>query len=324
MNSFIVFNHYSLPCSSKEEADYKISDFIHIAIKVCNYGILTILVDEYVDKKWYRLELSEGYYFRDYFQKNKKNEKDVYLSAFLEIATRQDLPRLDECRNTPLESFDVKFDNKHSSVFKAAVYYDSYIISFSTNGWAIPKIQVDVETLDGNSEIISSKRDIINIYERDQINEIEPDLIDKRNDSVKSWEDIRINKEKYFPHIGFLNNTLVNPDRCTNNGNTFFNQAKASFTVLNKFCERWQDGIYENYAHEYLRECGLNHGVSGESESVKNNEKLRGKRMFRLPSGKKEYFENHIKINSYRIYFYPDARDKKIYIGHIGDHLPLD
>jgi len=42
-------------------------------------------------------------------------------------------------------------------------------------------------------------------------------------------------------------------------------------------------------------------------------------RLFKMPDGRKIYFELHIKTGDLRIYFYPE--NSKIYIGYIGKHL---
>ena len=107
-------------------------------------------------------------------------------------------------------------------------------------------------------------------------------------------------------------------------GKTILDQVKESLTRLNMFCEKWLDGVYANYQHELLRDVGLNHKVSGESKSVRGNRKLISLREFWLPEGRKEIFENHIKLsNGYRIHFFVEHQSKRIYVGYIGPHLKL-
>ena len=45
-------------------------------------------------------------------------------------------------------------------------------------------------------------------------------------------------------------------------------------------------------------------------------------RLFKLPNGKTECFELHIKTGDLRFHFFPDNNSLKIYIGYIGTHLP--
>ena len=64
--------------------------------------------------------------------------------------------------------------------------------------------------------------------------------------------------------------------------------------------------------------------VSDESDTVKNDNKLKSYRYFTLPNnlgGKYCYY--HIKTGDFRLHFYPDVSSHKIYVAYIGTHLPL-
>ncbi len=60
--------------------------------------------------------------------------------------------------------------------------------------------------------------------------------------------------------------------------------------------------------------------VSGESDSTMRF--YSGQRRFKLPDGRRELFEAHIKIGDLRFHFYPDNQEHKVYVGYIGPHLP--
>lgn len=145
----------------------------------------------------------------------------------------------------------------------------------------------------------------------------------QRNSLIGSGREIFENRANFFPNLVFCGIA----DQQLNNWSarkTILTQVKESLTALNTFCERWMSGIFDVYSHEALREVGLNHRVSGESETVMNNLRLRGQREFWLPEGRKEIFENHVKLsNGYRLHFYPDNNLKHIYVGYVGPHLRL-
>ena len=64
--------------------------------------------------------------------------------------------------------------------------------------------------------------------------------------------------------------------------------------------------------------------ISVESTSTNNNSRKKQERLFKLPNGKTEYFDLHIKPKrNLRIYIFPDNNSLKIYIGYIGAHLPI-
>ena len=86
---------------------------------------------------------------------------------------------------------------------------------------------------------------------------------------------------------------------------------------LDSYCENyWQKGTFSyKDANEY---ASLK--ISPESASTMSDPKKKQMRLFKLPNGKTECFELHIKTGNLRFHFFPD--NLKIYIGYIGAHLP--
>ena len=72
-----------------------------------------------------------------------------------------------------------------------------------------------------------------------------------------------------------------------------------------------------------IENAGLS--ISGESQTTKNNIKLIKHRNFKLPNGNFKIFDLHVKNfpDGQRLYFLPDFKSKKIYIGYFGKHLPV-
>ncbi|MCY4313506.1 MAG: hypothetical protein OXD44_07415, partial [Gammaproteobacteria bacterium] len=100
--------------------------------------------------------------------------------------------------------------------------------------------------------------------------------------------------------------------------------ARDALNVLEKFGEKWKEGEYSGYRHQYLNDLGLAADVSGESERVNNNRRKRRERTFWLEDGRQIYCENHVKLPSgYRMHFYPDVEQKRIYVAYLGPHLSI-
>ena len=96
-------------------------------------------------------------------------------------------------------------------------------------------------------------------------------------------------------------------------------QILKTLLLLDDYCvTSWNNGRFnENEAMKFNSALE----ISVESPSTNNNSKKKQKRLFKLPNGKTEYFDLHIKPNkNLRIYIFPD--NLKIYIGYIGAHLP--
>lgn len=93
-----------------------------------------------------------------------------------------------------------------------------------------------------------------------------------------------------------------------------------------------ENGDFQGDVHSYLGEsgvCSQRRHAPTESETVKNNPRLREERTFAVPvevdhRGKTEMYA-HFKINGInylRMHYYADTRrTNKVYIGYIGRHL---
>ena len=116
-----------------------------------------------------------------------------------------------------------------------------------------------------------------------------------------------------FPNLIFCDN--VKTQIYTDPG---MNHINAIIKRLDKL-----DYYYNEHTIFDIKLLGFN--ARNESDSVKNNSKLKELRKFKKPNGLYSYFYNHISFYGNfngRIYFKADDNLKKIYIGYIGTHLP--
>jgi len=97
-----------------------------------------------------------------------------------------------------------------------------------------------------------------------------------------------------------------------------FEQILDRLLALDNYNQSWKSG---DFAPKNVT-LTTNLNVSYESDNTNNNSKLAAKRYFKLPNGKMEYFEPHIKLGNFRIHFYPKNSEHLIYVGYIGPHLP--
>ena len=88
MKQLLVFNHHSLPFKSKEDADSAIPEFIKICLKANNLGLTTILFNEDIDHKWFRLLLAPNYYWQDWHKINDNDKNKDLIRAFYRIQNR--------------------------------------------------------------------------------------------------------------------------------------------------------------------------------------------------------------------------------------------
>ena len=325
MTSCLVFNHHSLPFAAAGDADAAIPDFLQICIQSQNIGLNTVLVDETIDRGWFRLELAQNYFWQDWYSQNKHdNDKRDLIRAFRSIATRQPLFSIDDLEEGA-DLFEVRFEGETScSPLGAAAWNEAPLISMPTRSpWLNSPLQVEVTTFDNDGELTIFQRDILNFFSLESFAREVGYLRNQRNALLRSGRAILAERETFFPNLTFCGNApgqLNNWSAETN----ILNQVKESLTCLNALCEKLGDGTYDCYTTEALREVGLNHRVSGESETVLNNPRLKREREFWLPEGRRKVFENHVKLSGgFRLHFYLENEEKHIYVGHIGPHLRL-
>lgn len=99
-------------------------------------------------------------------------------------------------------------------------------------------------------------------------------------------------------------------------GSIYLNQIKDKLVELDNYIvKHWKNGNF-NYIDANAK-SSLN--ISPESKKTMEQEKYYNQRVFKLPNGKSECFELHIKTGNLRFHFFPE--DYKIYVGYIGKHL---
>ena len=324
MNLLLVFNHHSLPFQSAQDARTATSEFIKICLKAQNLGFSIILVDESIDQNWFRLKLADNFYWQDWYRLNNNDENKDLIRAFRNISTRQPL-FCDSDIGEGLDLFEVKFNNIEYPAIKAAAWNEAPLASFPTkHPWNMSPLTVQIFTIDNSGELFESSANILNFYSFESIQNEESNLIYLRNALISTANDLYNNRKKLFPNIDFCgkaNEQLLKWSYSL----TIFDQVKESLTAINSFCEKWKNNEYTSYSDDNLRLSGLNHQVSGESETVHTNAELRRQREFYLPNGIKIMFEKHIKLsNGFRIHFFPDDSIKTISIAYIGKHLKLE
>lgn len=324
MTACLVFNHHSLPFDTVEAANQALPDFFKICIQSKNVGLSPVLVDETIDKSWFRLALTNHYFWQDWYNQNKDGDNRERIQAFRSIATQSPLFSTSDM-DAGADLFEVSFHGTSDySAIRAAAWHDAPLASFPTRElWIRSPLDVKVETLDITGEIITTPKGLLNFYDLSIFEKELPHLIEQQNARVRSGKEIYEKRDELYPNITFCGKAQQQLNSWSAQ-TAILTQVKESLTILNGFSEKWRNGEFFHYSAEALIESGLNHQVSGESTSVMDNSRLRSEREFWLPEGRKVVFEDHIKLShGYRIHFYPDTRSKHIYVGYIGPHLRL-
>ena len=324
MNDLFVFNHHSLPFSHRGDVETHVPGFLKTCVKGRSIGFHSILVDDTIDTNWFRVELSPGYFWQDWYNEHNNSENIDLIRAFRTIQVNQPLFSEDDISDN-VELYEVEYENSiEYSALKAASWNDSPLCSFPSNElWNKDLLPVTVRTLDADGEMEEGEEELLNFYSMEALLDHKSRLLEERNQRINNGVDLFNDWRELFPNIESCGKVREQLSHWSASG-TLLSQVIESLTVLNRFTEKWQEGEVSHYSTDVLQQIGLNHRVSGESQSVSNNPALRMQREFWLPIGVKAYFEHHIKLSmGYRIHFYPDSETKKLYVGYIGPHLKL-
>lgn len=327
MNNTFVFNHHSLPFASRQSADAFIPEFLKICTGAStSVGLNTILVNGSIDHSWFRVELSRGYLWGDWFNQNKNNNQlKEEIQVFRRITTQSPFFELEEI-GSDLDTFDVreKSLDQSFSALRASEWYGSPLCSFPTcSPWDTNPLEVCVETLDNDGNLLEKEKSLLNIHSLSVWESIKRVLIDERNERIANGRALWEKKIDHFPFLVFCGKTSSQLQRWSH-GNDIFQQAKDALAGLNNYAEKMKIGKTKGYSDQQLRDSGLGFMVSGESLTVKQTPKLRKEREFYLPNGDKMFFETHVKLmNGFRIHFFPEPAGGVIYVGYIGPHLRL-
>lgn len=325
MTNCLVFNHHSLPFDHRDAAESAVPNFLKMCIEAKNVGIRIILVDQAIDRSWFRLELATGYFWQDWHDQHQKGKYLDIIRAFRSIATQTPFFSDDDINNGA-DLFDVSLDgNSNYSAIRAAAWHESSMAGFGTRPpWDSSPLQVIITRMNPKtSEIEDSNSEIINFYSYSVFWDHLPKILEQRNASLSSGKEVVNRLVEFYPKVilcGKATQQLNNWSAST----TILTQVKKSLLSLSHFALKWRNGEFTNYSTDALRESGLAFQVSSESETVRANPTLRREREFWLPCGRKEYFEQHIKMShGYRLHFYPDSETGEIFVGYIGPHLKL-
>lgn len=324
MNS-LVFNHHSLPFSIYSHVESSMVDFLKICLAAKNIGLSTIFVDEHIDKSWFRVELYPGYFWNDWYNSHKSGEYKDIIRAFRSVIVQSPfLTKEDIIDGADLLEVFFEENPKYASLH-AAAWHRCPIIGFDTcSPWNSTPLLVNVLRLNpDNGEIENCDIEILNLYNYTVFSSVLPKIQEEREVSLVSGKEIFSKFKDHYPEICLCGKS----EQQLNNWSaslSILKQVKKCFSILNQFSQKWINNEYKDYDKTFLHQAGLTYQISGESETVKNNPRLRREREFWLPCGEKFFFDQHIKLSSgYRLHFYPDKITRRIYIGYIGPHLRL-
>lgn len=325
MSTCIVLNHHSLKFNDIESAKHGFLDFIEILQQLPQNGISTVLTDTTIDKTLMNLEIANKFYVRDWCRIYKNEFKDAICALKTKVTKKPlEYSPQENDRSQAIEVYINDCTQESLPALVAAYILNNFIISFQTGPtWMCDHLKIYVYDISLSLNEGNFKQAYIkNIYDKKSFSSHKADIESLRDNLLKDAKDVWTQRDILYPNLIFLKNQVGDTLLHWPYKNTVLRQFKESINILEKFTSKLKNNEFQEYRASYLRNLGLNHEVSGESKSIRENNDEVKKRTFFTMSGEKLVCFDHIKLTGgYRLYFKTDNKEKKTYIWRIGPHL---
>ncbi|TKG91477.1 hypothetical protein EYV94_20835 [Puteibacter caeruleilacunae] len=315
---YFIFNDSSIPFKSEEDANVNFPIFLRLIENGLEKGLKAVRVCDEDSSRWFNTQLTEGKYIFDWVNEQDNDRRILIKSLF----QRTDYPYIPESEfylnnRHQLSEFYLKDDSDCMVPSLGATYLlDQISVSYlSDERWDKHEIEiVGKELTDAGDRVYEVAVGNCANLEHWKVwkKQIETDRLESLREGNELWQ----NREQEFPNLVFVGRTDKQlKDLSISKG--MFTQLVDVLKGLNGYCESGG-----NYSVDDLKGA-LGFSLSDESESVKQDPRLRRHRLFDV-NGKKCFFGLHAKgFNSaFRLYFLPVSSENKIYIGYFGPHLP--
>lgn len=306
MVRFSVFNELSLPFSTEEKIVEKFTTFFKLLEEIKKKGLDTLRLSR--DFKSY--EILKNVNFQQFVGQQQDQEFKRKIVSFLinNGVVLIDSPIIKEEENKEQDIVNGSEYLYNEQITDGGLaccdVWNTLAISFNSDiQWDANNISLQRDGLSDDGEIIQQ-----HIYIRHSAKvkhlEVHYGFFEDLEKEIKlgiTQENFWQQKQEFFPNI------IV-----------FCPEVDSQVSKLDKMVFQQAISILRDVETQRKSITDFKH--SGEGETVHNDPKLKKMRQFTI-SGKKVFFENHVKSlpNAYRIYFL--QQNGNIHIGYIGKHL---
>jgi len=314
---YLILNEESLPFASQTECDNNLPAFLSVVAAAFDSRFEAVRVSDAFDPGWYQIRLTDNYYLRNWLEKQDK----TYQSRVKSLIDKTSCPQIPEHDYAALEQFELSdfflsgTENRMPSL-GAAIILNKIAVSFqSASCWEFAEIKLVQRRLRKNGELTDRHCLAKNCSTVEHWEQHFRGIAEQRKNNCRKGQVFWANREAEFPNLIFCKQSKRNFSNLSVS-DALFNRLWENLTLLNNHIEA-------SGSDAELRELS-NLDFSDESDSVKTNRKLSRYRMFTLPDGSRKFFGLHIKNfpASFRLHFFPDYQNKRVYIGYFGKHLP--
>ncbi|MCI0470744.1 MAG: hypothetical protein L0Y73_03700 [Candidatus Aminicenantes bacterium] len=321
MIDYLVFNELSIPFEDRFKADVGIKLFIETCVAASRIGLPHVRLHKSIGNNLSNLELAPGYFLYNWLNTAKD---DVLKDRFRDIITSSPLITDNEpIKKEERERADFQISitggrPRTAEGLGAAYLLDTVAVSFLSHPlWDNHEIKGITHYY--IKEDGAGAEDSVTVHHASRSCHIEShkEWLEKKrkktlNKSIELWE----RRIEFFPHLILCEHIETQFKKSFGIDSRYFDQIFDRLKKLDTFAKEWTSGGFDV---ETLKRYGLR--VSGESSRTLS--RYGNERKFRLPDGRREIFEMHIKTGHLRIHFFPDEQEHQVYVGYIGPHLRI-
>jgi hypothetical protein len=293
MVNYVVFNSQSLPFKDEYSFRDGLLEFIKIFQKLSLGRYYTKII---TGSFMFNIEFYIGASVLQFSDRDLKSRMlSLINNQFIKIDYDKDFNSLE---------LEYQYNKNENKEMGYAHKYDTFLISFlSSNEWRIPKIELQKISLEEGNVIVN------NVF----------------IDNLSQENHFLIHKNKLESKGSEIIDLLI--DNFPKNKTIFFNKIIVNTVVEEKINtlphDVWKKAVEIMYNLELGYKNITDYEWSDESDTVKQNPRLKRERLFKFDNGESVYVFTHIKnfSQSYRMYYL--EKDNKIYICYLGCHLSI-
>lgn len=309
---YFILNEHSLPIGRTNETEC-LTAFFDVYKKAAKQNFKHIRISQNMDSHWYEIPISESRTIRNWISRQEKDYstrlKNLISSTCTPVFTKEDI----EAKNRASLS-DFYYETTQVPILGATYLLKQLSFSFnSNNNWNKSFFKLIHQELIGD-EIVEKEVGVNNVTNENHWDEHFNSILEERSNCILNGRDKALYITKEMPFILFTKDACKQLEK--EKSSTFLSEIWGDLLCLNKICEN-----SENISLQHLKDqSGIN--MSDESDTVKNNPKLKRYRM-KMYNGVRYFFGYHLKNfqGNKRVHFI--IEDGKIIIGYLGEHLPL-
>ena len=314
-----IFNELSVKdiLPTVNDAQKALEQFVKVTARAKFIGFDQIRISESLGKSLYNLKLSENYTVNNWLKDSGVSNE--LKDKFRLIVTNSPLLKENEELEKDIfeySEFFVTLNYQKNRVYGLGVAYLKNTLAISLQGnefWNCSSIELSHDHLDeeGNEQV--KNREVLHFMNENHLEEHKEWFENKQRELLNRSSELWTKRLVFFPNLILCGEVEYQLRKI--GFSKHFDQIIERLRTLNDFVAKWNKGEF-NY-DEINRTTNLR--ISPESTRTMN--RFGNERKFKLPDGKREYHELHIKTGDLRFHFYPNNETKQIYIGYIGKHL---